>query len=58
MNCRPIRGDLCLDVCPQGVLDEECRTDQMKRLKSSRPRGIARTMEFTTGTKKGGEWTL
>lgn len=38
--------DLCVNACPQGALDEEGRTDQMKCLRSSQPYGIGRLMGF------------
>jgi epoxyqueuosine reductase len=37
---------LCVEACPQGALDEEERTDQMKCLKCSQPYGIGRFMGF------------
>jgi epoxyqueuosine reductase len=37
---------LCVEACPQGALDEEGRTNQMKCLRSSQPYGIGRLMGF------------
>lgn len=38
--------DLCVAACPQGALDEEGKTNQMKCLRGSQPYGVGRLMGF------------